>query len=73
MVVNSEDNHEIITTAELCQWLGISQWIAYRWRKEGMPYLQRGRIVRYVKGKVQEWVKKSRNNKNGSEANEANT
>jgi len=28
-----------------------------RWKKEGMPYIQKGRVIRFEESKVDEWVK----------------
>lgn len=50
---------EFITEEELCEWLKISQNTAYRWRKNGMPYLRIERSIRYDKDKVKEWIQKN--------------
>ncbi|MCL5779611.1 MAG: helix-turn-helix domain-containing protein [Firmicutes bacterium] len=61
-MVNPKDKRgKVLTTAELCQWLGISSWMALKWRKGGMPFLQKGRIVRYYEGDVREWLDKNNN------------
>lgn len=49
---------KLLTEKELCQWLQIGRATAWRWRKEGMPYLKRGNIIRFDKDKVQEWLEK---------------
>jgi len=36
---------------------------AYRWRKEGMPYLKHGKVVRYEKAKVQAWLERKNGHK----------
>ncbi|PKM90309.1 MAG: hypothetical protein CVU87_02680 [Firmicutes bacterium HGW-Firmicutes-12] len=48
---------ELITQEELCKWLKISVMTSYRWRKEGMPFLQVGRQVRFEKDVVLKWLK----------------
>lgn len=49
---------ELMTEDELCKWLRISTVTAYRWRKEGMPFIKVNRAVRYDRNKVQEWLEK---------------
>ncbi|MCL6558138.1 MAG: helix-turn-helix domain-containing protein [Firmicutes bacterium] len=55
---------ELLTQEELCKWLKISNMTAYRWRKEGMPYIKRGNVVRYDKAKVKEWLERKNGHKN---------
>lgn len=45
-----------MTEGELMEWLRISRSTAVRWRKEGMPYMQVNRIVRYDRDLVQKWL-----------------
>ncbi|MCM1567806.1 MAG: helix-turn-helix domain-containing protein [Dehalobacter sp.] len=54
---------ELLTKNELCKWLKISSMTAYRWRKEGMPFIQHGNVIRYDKAKVTEWLEKKNGNK----------
>jgi len=51
---------EWITEKELCEWLKIQRVTAYRWRKEGMPYIGQRKSIRYNKEEVETWFK-SRN------------
>lgn len=46
-----------ITEQELCEWLKIERMTAYRWRKEGMPYIGKTKSIRYNKEEVEEWLK----------------
>lgn len=48
---------EILTQQELCKWLKISRSTAERWRKEGMPFYKTGRLVRFNKAEIIEWLK----------------
>lgn len=48
---------ELITEKELCEWLKINPVTAWRWRKEGMPYLGRKKTIRYNKEQVINWMK----------------
>jgi len=54
---------KLLTEKELCQWLQISRATAWRWRKEGMPYLKHGKSLRFEKDKVRQWLEK-KNGKN---------
>jgi excisionase family DNA binding protein len=47
---------DLMDENELCEWLKISVMTAYRWRKDGMPYIKVGRLVRYDKEKVMAWL-----------------
>lgn len=49
--------NEIITVEELCSWLKVSRRTTERWRKEGLPYMQIGRSIRFEKDLVLLWVK----------------
>ena len=46
-----------ITEKELCEWLKIERMTAYRWRKEGLPYIGSRKIIRYNKEEVEKWLK----------------
>lgn len=54
---------EYLTQQELCKWLKISTATAWRWRKEGMPYIKHGNSVRFDKAKVQEWLERKNGHK----------
>lgn len=49
-------DEELLTQDELCQWLKITPMTAYRWRKDGMPYMGKGRFIRYRKSEVEKWL-----------------
>lgn len=53
---------EYLTQQELCRWLKISNATAWRWRKQGMPYVKHGNSVRYDRGKVKEWLERKKEN-----------
>lgn len=48
---------EFLTTTDMMQILKVSKVTLSNWRKEGMPYEKFGRIVRYDKDKVLEWLR----------------
>jgi predicted site-specific integrase-resolvase len=48
---------EWITESDLCEWLRINRATAYRWRKEGMPYIGKTKSIRYNKEEVEKWLK----------------
>lgn len=50
---------ELITIDELCKWLRITRTTEWRWRKEGMPFMKYGNIVRYEKQDVLKWLKEN--------------
>lgn len=52
---------EWITEKELCEWLGISTTTAWRWRKQGMPYMGKKKSIRYNKKEVEKWLKQRKN------------
>lgn len=52
-----------ITERELCEWLNISTTTAWRWRKEGLPYIGRKKSIRYNKKEVEKWLKQRENKK----------
>lgn len=51
-----------LTTKDLCELLKVSRVTLLKWRKEGMPYEKFGKLVRFDKDKVLEWLK-NRGNK----------
>lgn len=54
---------EYITVEQLCEWLKISRRTTERWRKEeGLPFIKKGRSVRFDKQAVIEWLKKNDKN-----------
>lgn len=55
---------EWITQKELCEWLRISAVTAWKWRKEGMPYIGNKGSIRYNKEQVEKWLEeKAQKNK----------
>jgi predicted site-specific integrase-resolvase len=48
---------EWITEKELCEWLKINRNTAWRWRKNGMPYIGKAKSIRYNKEEVEQWLK----------------
>jgi len=54
---------KLLTERELCQWLQIGRATAWRWRKEGMPFLKHGKSLRFEKEKIRQWLEK-KNGKN---------
>lgn len=48
---------DFITVEQLCEWLNISRKTSERWRKSGMPYIKQGRLIRFDKTAVTEWLK----------------
>lgn len=48
----------LITVKELCELLKVSRTTVLTWRKEeGLPYEKFGKLVRFDKDKVYEWLK----------------
>ena len=47
---------EWITEKELCEWLKITSVTAWRWRKDGMPYVGKSKSIRYNKENVERWL-----------------
>lgn len=47
---------KLLTQEELCSWLKITPMTAYRWRKLGMPYIGKGKGLRYRKAEVEKWL-----------------
>ncbi|MFU0800635.1 MAG: helix-turn-helix domain-containing protein [Xylanivirga thermophila] len=52
---------EWITERELCEWLSINSTTAWRWRKEGMPYIGKKKSIRYNQLEVEEWLRNRSN------------
>jgi predicted site-specific integrase-resolvase len=48
---------EWISEIKLCEWLDVSRNTAWRWRKEGMPYIGNKGSIRYNKEEVEQWLK----------------
>lgn len=55
-----------ITEQELCEWLKIKRLTAYRWRKDGMPYIGSRKSIRYNKEEVEKWLKEKTGKVKGS-------
>lgn len=55
---------ELLTTSELCKWLKINNVTAWRWRKDGMPYIGQGKSLRYQKEEVLKWLEQKKKEKN---------
>jgi excisionase family DNA binding protein len=45
-----------ITTKELCEYLKVTKTTIERWRKEGLPFSQIGRGIRFKLDEVMQWV-----------------
>jgi len=54
---------ELLTTIELCEWLKIGRATAWRWRGKGMPYIGRGKSLRYRKSDVVKWLEQNNDKK----------
>ncbi|MDT8718240.1 helix-turn-helix domain-containing protein [Clostridium sp. 19966] len=54
----------LIKTTELCEWLQITPSTALRWRNEGMPFIGKGKVLRYNKKDVKEWLDKQNKKEN---------
>lgn len=54
---------DLLTQAELCQWLKITSMTAYRWRERGMPYIGKGKGIRYKKSDVEQWLENQKTQK----------
>ncbi|AFM40978.1 DNA-binding protein, excisionase family [Desulfosporosinus acidiphilus SJ4] len=52
----------LLTKEEVCEWLNISRATLDRWRNQGLPYLKTGKLVRFNRGKVQEWLNQQTHN-----------
>ena len=53
---------EILTQEELCKLLKITPMTAYRYRKDGMPSIGKGKGIRYDKQEVLKWLKEKGKN-----------
>lgn len=49
--------NEFLTVDELCRWLKISRSTVERWRKEGMPFTKKAKLIRFDKEEVARWLK----------------
>lgn len=47
---------KLITTDELSEFLQVTNQTIYRWRKEGLPFKQIGRSIRFNLEEVLEWI-----------------
>ena len=50
-------NDELLTPRELYQWLKITRATAWKWREKGMPFIGSGKMMRYKKSDVEQWLK----------------
>jgi predicted DNA-binding transcriptional regulator AlpA len=57
--MNSEE--QLISTAELCEWLKIVKSTVNRWRGEGLPHIGKERTYRYKKSEVLKWLEEQKN------------
>lgn len=48
---------KLMTEKEFCNWIQISPVTAWRWRREGMPFLGGKKTIRYNKQHVINWLK----------------
>ena len=55
-VITRSDNM-LITVNELCNIMKVTRTSIDNWRKEGMPYQKFGKMVRFDKEEVMEWLK----------------
>lgn len=53
---------EFLTTDELCQLFKVTRRTIERWRKDGLPFVKTGRLVRFEKAQVQAWLDKQSHN-----------
>lgn len=47
---------ELLTPSELYKWLKITRATAWKWREKGMPYIGSGKMMRYKKNEVEQWL-----------------
>ena len=47
-----------LDTRQLCDYLGISQSQSYKLRKQGLPFVKLGKLVRFDKRAVDRFMKK---------------
>lgn len=52
-----------MTEFEFCIWLKINRTTAWKWRKEGCPYIGDRGSIRYNKEQVEKWLKEKAKNK----------
>lgn len=55
---------ELLTKDDVGKWLKISRPTIDRWRKQGMPFIKTGKLVRFEKEKVMAWLEQNNINKN---------
>ena len=55
---------EYLTVEEVCKWLKTSRATVNRWRKQGMPFVKAGKLVRFKKSEVEQWLQKENVPKN---------
>ena len=53
---------EYLTVDEVCKWLKVSRNTIERWRKKGMPFIKTGRLVRFDRAEIEEWLEEQRKN-----------
>lgn len=49
-------NKDILTVEEACEFLGISRAKLYKLKKEGLPYYKIGKLIRFNKDTILEWI-----------------
>lgn len=47
---------EMISTAELCDWMKVCKATVFNWREQGMPYYGKDKSLRYQKSEVMKWL-----------------
>lgn len=50
---------ELLTQKELADKFSITTQTIYNWRKEGCPYIQRGKVLRFSYEDVFKWFKET--------------
>ncbi|MCM3425583.1 helix-turn-helix domain-containing protein [Bacillus paralicheniformis] len=53
---------KLLTPKQLSEILQVSIETLRRWRKEGMPYKQIGRSVRFNQEEVEKWIEENKGN-----------
>lgn len=51
-------DEELLTPSELYKWLKITRATAWKWREKGMPHIGSGKMMRYRKAEVEDWLRK---------------
>lgn len=49
----------LLTVEEIAKELKVTRQTIYQWRKDGMPFLRMGRLIRFEQEKVMEWLKEN--------------